>query len=76
MTRWVATYLDTTWKRVLAAAALSAVIVLAVTTFASSSYVQTQKVQLESSQGDRCLKWQYSRQDDTTVVTCAKWRNS
>lgn len=71
----IATYLDTTWKRVLAAAGLSAVIILAVTTFASSSYIQTQKVQLESARGDRCLKWAYARSEAGTTVSCERWNN-
>lgn len=69
LSRW----LDTTWKRVLAAAVLSGVIVVAVSAFAESSYVQTQKVQQESARGQHCEKWRYDSVDGDTQATCIRW---
>ena len=65
--------LDKPWKRLLAAAVLSAGIILAVQGFAETTYVQTQKLQIESARGDKCQKWQYREEGDETVVSCVKW---
>ncbi len=70
---WNSFRLDTTWKRLLAAAVLSVGIILAVSTFAESSYVQTQKVQQESAQGQHCQKWDYRTVNGDSQVTCVKW---
>lgn len=70
---WENFRLDTTWKRVLAAGLLSGAIVLAVSTFAESSYVQTQKVQQESARGQHCEKWNYRAVNGDSQVTCVKW---
>lgn len=70
---WIGRQLDATWKRVLAAALLSGVIILAVNTFAESSYVQTQKVQQESARGQHCEQWKYQTVDGQSEVSCAKW---
>ncbi|MSU75909.1 hypothetical protein EXS54_00315 [Patescibacteria group bacterium] len=73
--QWISEKLDATWKRVLAAAVLSGAIILAVSTFASSSYVQTQKVQIESARGQHCLSWKYQTVNKETHVSCNKWAN-
>lgn len=65
--------LNTTWKRLIAAAVVSAMIIFALSSFAESSYVQTQKVQQESARGQHCQKWSYDKQGDQTTVICAKW---
>ena len=70
---WISRQLDTTWKRILAAGLLSAAIILAVSTFAESSYVQTQKIQQESAAGQHCEQWKYRSVNGQTGVSCAKW---
>ena len=72
---WIGRQLDATWKRILAAALLSGLIILAVSTFAESSYVQTQKVQQESARGQHCQRWNYQTVNGNTQVTCTKWPN-
>ncbi|HEY8109030.1 MAG TPA: hypothetical protein VIF43_03410 [Patescibacteria group bacterium] len=67
---WFFRQLDSTPKRVLAAAAVAIVIVLAVSTFAQTSYVQTQKIQIESAAGKHCKEWSYRTVDGDTRVTC------
>ena len=66
-------YLNRPWKRLVAAAALSGAIIFAVSTFASSSYVQTQKVQQESARGQHCKKWDITTEGNETVVHCLRW---
>lgn len=66
-------WLDAPWKRIMAAAVLSGLIILAVSAFAESSFVQTQKVQQESARGQHCEKWNYDTVDGETRVTCVKW---
>lgn len=70
---WLGRTLDKTWKRVLVAGLLSGVIILAVSTFAESSYVQTQKVQQESARGQHCLHWDYKTANGDSQVTCTRW---
>lgn len=65
--------LDTTWKRLLAAGALSGIIILSISTFAESTYVQSQKLQQESARGQHCKKWQLKKSGDQTNVICLKW---
>lgn len=71
---WIGRQLDATWKRVLAAALLSGIIILAVSTFAESSYVQTQKIQQESASGRHCSQWKYRTEQSQTEVSCVKWQ--
>ncbi|MEX2209323.1 MAG: hypothetical protein WD846_00255 [Patescibacteria group bacterium] len=65
--------LNTTPRRILAAALLSGGIVFAVSTFAQTSYVQTQKVQLESAEGRHCEEWTYVRTNGEITVDCERW---
>lgn len=68
--------LDTTWKRLLAAAVLSAGIIFSISTFAESTYIQSQKAQIETNQGQRCAKWEYKKiGDGQRSVSCQKWAN-
>lgn len=70
---WIGQRLDTTWKRILAAGLLSGLIIMAISVFAESSYVQTQKVQQESNRGQHCERWSYQTVNGEQFVTCAKW---
>ena len=70
---WILRQLDSTPKRVLAAALVSICIVFAVSSFAQTSYVQTQKVQIESGAGKHCEQWSYRTVDDETRVSCARF---
>lgn len=70
---WIGNQLDTTWKRVLAAGLLSGLIVMAVSVFAESSYVQTQKIQQESARGQHCEQWSYQTLNGVTQIVCQKW---
>ena len=65
--------LNTTPRRILVAALISGGIVFAVSTFAQSSYVQTQKVQIESAEGRHCEKWTYVRTNGEISVSCERW---
>ena len=65
--------LNTTWKRLLAALVISAVIILAINTFAASSYDQTQKIQQESARGQKCQRWSHQQVNGDSRVTCTKW---
>lgn len=68
------TLLDATWKRLIAACVLSGVIILSISTFAESTYVQSQKLQLESARGQHCQKWEYKKvANGEKTVSCLKW---
>lgn len=67
------TLLDATWKRVLAALVISGAIILSISTFAESTYVQSRKVQIESARGQHCQKWQVTTDNGTEQVACLKW---
>lgn len=71
--RFLSAVLNKTWKRFIAAVVLSGLIILAVQTFAESSYVQTQKIQQEGVRGQHCKKWSYQKQGNDTAVTCVSW---
>ncbi len=60
-------------RRILAAGLLSGGIVMSVSVFAESSYVQTRKIQIESAAGQHCEQW--SREDvaGETRVRCERW---
>lgn len=70
---WLTNKLDAPWKRLVAAAVLSGGIVLAVQGFAETTYVQTQKLQIESARGEQCQRWQYRKEAGETVVSCVRW---
>ncbi len=65
--------LNTTPRRILVAALVSGGIVFAVSTFAQSSYVQTQKIQIESAEGRHCEKWTHVRSNGEITVSCEQW---
>ena len=69
----VSSLTDATWKRVVLAAVVSVAIIFSLRSFASSSDIETQKVQLESARGQHCQKWQTKRVDDQPKVECVKW---
>lgn len=66
--------LDATWKRLLAAAVLSAGIIFSISTFAESTYIQSQKAQIQNDRGQRCQKWEYQKiSGGEKTVRCLKW---
>lgn len=66
--------LDTSWKRLLAAAALSGAIIFSISTFAESTYIQSQKARIETDRGQHCQKWQYQKiGNGEKSVSCEKW---
>lgn len=70
----VSPLLDTTWKRVVAAALLSGAIIFSISTFAESTYITSQKVQIESAKGQHCQKWTYAKTPGgERMVSCVKW---
>ncbi len=68
--------LDATWKRLLLAVVVSLGIILGFRVFAESTYVQSQKLQLESARGDHCKKWQVTSQNGLESVQCLRWSKS
>ena len=69
----LASLTDATWKRVVMAALTSAAIIFSLQTFASSSYIQTEKIRQETARGQHCLKWQVHEVNDQQIVECLRW---
>lgn len=66
--------LDAPWKRVIAATMLSAAIVLSISAFAESTYVSSQKLQIQSAKGQHCKKWTYDKGPEGRIPRCEKWQ--
>ena len=71
----LASFTDAVWKRVALAVLVSLAIIFSLRTFASSSDIETQKVQLESARDQHCEKWQISRQNGDPQAECVRWSN-
>ena len=69
----LARFTDAIWKRILMALVVSVVIVLSLQAFASSSDIETQKVQLESARGQHCERWQTKQVDGERQAECLRW---
>jgi hypothetical protein len=66
--------LDATWKRLIAATLLSGAILFSISTFAESTYITSQKLQIESARQQHCQKWAYKKTPNgERSVSCAKW---
>jgi hypothetical protein len=67
-------FLDATWKRLLVASLLSGAIIFSISTFAESTYITSQKLQIESARQQHCKKWAYQKTPSgERQVSCAKW---